>query len=264
MKKVVQNVPLFLLLLIVAFGLAACATKNQAAPIASVTENFYKSGASDKDLIELTKINDVIWMHTSYTSYNGSRASANGVIAISSEGIVLVDTPWNSTQTLTLLKLVRETFGKDIVLAIVTHAHADNIGGINTLLENGVEVRSTQMTVNQAEKNGFSKPEPDLDSEPAFTIGDLEIETYYPGAGHAPDNITVWFPQHKVLFGGCLIKSLEAKDKGSITDADLQQWPASVQKVKEKYPDAEVVVPGHGPWGNTDLLKYTLELVGEE
>lgn len=30
------------------------------------------------------------------------------------------------------------------------------------------------------------------------------------GGGHSFDNITVWLPSDKVLFGGCLVKSISA------------------------------------------------------
>jgi metallo-beta-lactamase class B len=46
-----------------------------------------------------------------------------------------------------------------------------------------------------------------------FNIAGVTLQAYYPGAGHTRDNIVVWVPQDKVLFGGCLIKSLEAIQK---------------------------------------------------
>lgn len=228
-----------------------------------VNEDFYKSGTSDENYIELYKINDTIWVHTSYAKYNGHRVSSNGVVVISSEGLVLVDTPWNNEQTDELLKVTKDVFKKDIIIAIITHAHDDRIGGIDTLLENNVDVRSTSMTLIEAEKYGFKKPQPKLDSEPSFSVGNIDVEVFYPGEGHTVDNITVWFPQYKVLFGGCLIKSLDSKDKGNIEDANVQQWPYSVKNLLEKYPDAETVIPGHGEWGSLDLIRHTLELVSQ-
>lgn len=87
------------------------------------------------------------------------------------------------------------------------------------------------------------------------------IEVFYPGEGHSPDNIVVWLPEYKVLFGGCLVKELDSKGLGNTTDANLEQWPISINKVLEKYPDAEVVIPGHGNWGGIELIEHTLELL---
>lgn len=57
--------------------------------------------------------------------------------------------------------------------------------------------------------------------------------------------------------------SLDSKDKGSITDADLEQWSSSVGKVVDKYPEAEVVIPGHGKCSGFDILEHTPELVSQ-
>ncbi|MDP4090757.1 MAG: MBL fold metallo-hydrolase [Bacillota bacterium] len=148
-------------------------------------ENFYKSGASDTSCIELSKINDSIWVHTSYENYNGSRTPSNDLVAVTSKAIILVDTPWNNEQTKELLRLTKEVFNKDIVLAPLTHAHEDRIGGIDPLLENKIDVRSTELTAKDAEKRGYKKPQPTLDKQPSITVGDTSLEVFYPGIGQS-------------------------------------------------------------------------------
>jgi metallo-beta-lactamase class B len=64
----------------------------------------------------------------------------------------------------------------------------------------------------------------------------------------------------KLLFGGCMIKSLESKDLGFTGDADLKEWPRSVEKVKNKYKNARFVIPHHSMWGNMSLIDHTLKL----
>ena len=68
-----------------------------------------------------------------------------------------------------------------------------------------------------------------------------------------------YFPEDNVLFGGCLIKSVGA-GKGYLGDANTIAWPGTVHKIKLKYPKTEIVIPGHGKWGGTELLDYTIEL----
>lgn len=254
---------LFILFLCVltAFMLAGC-TKGDAKSV-DVVSNDEKliSGTDDSNYIELSKINDNVWVHTSYKDYNGSRTPSNGMVVITSQGLVLVDTPWNNEQTKELLKLTKEKFKQDVKLAIITHAHEDRIGGIDTLLENNIDVRSTKLTAQLAAKAGYKEPSPALDENPSIEIGDASIEVFYPGEGHSSDNITVWLPQYRVLFGGCIIKSLESQDIGSSADANLTQWPESVRKVQEEYPNAQIVIPGHGKWGSNKLINNTLELL---
>ncbi len=240
---------------------AESSTGKETAKLVEVSGDYYESVPAEKDRVELYKLNERLWVHKTYMDISGASTPSNGLIAVTSDGLFLVDTPWTNEQTDVLLKLAKNVFKQDITDAVITHAHSDRIGGIDTLLKKDIEVRCTGLTAKEAEKNGFTKPGTIIGEEADFSVGDIDIETYYPGRGHSPDNITVWFPRYKVLFGGCLLKSLDSKDMGSVTDADLGQWPLSVGKLIDKYPDAEVVIPGHGRWGGSDILEHTVELV---
>ena len=83
---------------------------------------------------------------------------------------------------------------------------------------------------------------------------------FYPGAGHTQDNIVVWLPKQKILFGGCFVKSIHSKNLGNMEDASVKDWPKSIQKVINKYPNIKIVVPGHGKVGDVNLLKHTAQL----
>lgn len=240
---------------------AGCSGSQMASNKLKVEGSFFSGGSNDNEYVELNKINDSIWVHTSYANNNGNRIPSNGVVAVSSEGLILVDTPWMNEQTEELISLTKNVFGKDIKLAIITHAHEDRIGGIDALIKHNIDVRSTAQTAELAEKAGYKRPDGKLDSEPAIKLGDLSLETYYPGEGHSPDNLVVWFPQSEVLFAGCIVKSLDAKDLGSTSDANMQQWPVSVANLQDRYKSAKTVIPGHGEWGDVALIQHTLDLL---
>ena len=46
-----------------------------------------------------------------------------------------------------------------------------------------------------------------------------------------------------------------------IADANMIDWTKSVVKVREKYKNVKIVIPGHGDWGNLDLLTHTIEIL---
>ena len=70
----------------------------------------------------------------------------------------------------------------------------------------------------------------------------------------------VWIPVDQVLYGGCLIKSMQSTNLGNTADADLRQWGPSIQNLKKRYAHAKLVVPGHGAVGGIELLQHTFEL----
>ena len=220
--------------------------------------NTYSAGPKP---VELTKVTDQIWLHTSYQIYNGYTTPSNGLVVVSKKGLIMIDTCWDNESTGELLKLATDKFKQKFVLAVITHGgHADRIGGIDTLLQQGIEVISTKQVAQTAVEAGFKPPLPKLEQTSDFEIGEVKIETYYPGAGHSVDNLIVWFPDSKVLFAGCLIKSLDANNLGNLADASVKEWPNSLKNLLKKYPDAKLVIPGHGNWGDNSLISHTLEL----
>jgi metallo-beta-lactamase class B len=218
---------------------------------------------SSPNKVELTKINDKIWVHTSYFDYKGNLIPSYGLLAITNAGIVLVDTPWSNDQTKELLKMVKDQFDKPVKLAVFSHWHQDRIGGIDTLIAAHIKTASTAATAELAVKAGFQKPQTVINPKAeVFKVGDLKFETYYPGPGHTMDNIVVYFPQTGVLYGGCLVKPMNMSNLGNMSDGDVTQYPDTIRKVMKRYPKAKIVIANHGssPWGGFGLLEHTLHL----
>lgn len=220
------------------------------------------------------------------------------VVEMENSDIILVDTPYTPEATRDLLNWVSTHFENQNIIVINTGFHFDNLGGNQALVEKNIPVYGSYLTVKLISEAGeasrdlmlswLNKPESKrfydayqhipyvaptklFDFQEANTKIDIEqlaihsegIEIYYPGASHSPDNLVVYFPQKRILFGGCMIKSLKSKNLGNTADADLEEWPKSVKRVLERYKeDTDIVVPGHGKCGNIDLLSHTIELGG--
>ena len=56
-----------------------------------------------------------------------------------------------------------------------------------------------------------------------------------------------------------MIKEVGAP-KGFLGDANIKEWPATVEKIKQQYPNAKIVIPGHGKQGGSELFDYTIKL----
>jgi metallo-beta-lactamase class B len=220
--------------------------------------------AQSNSAVELRCISDSIWIHTTYKAFGENRIPSNGLIAQTSAGLILIDTPWDDSLTTELIKISKERFKQNIVFAVVTHAHDDRIGGIHALHKAGIKVVGYSLVCQRAKELGYELPEAIFSKDTTFVIGNKKCELFYPGAGHTIDNTVVWFPEEKILFGGCLIKSGSAVDLGSIQDADIGQWPQSIRRIIDRFQTIRTVVPGHGAWCGTELLQHTLNLLSKK
>jgi metallo-beta-lactamase class B len=221
---------------------------------------------SSGDVIQLGKglkvrrLRTGFWVHT---SIDVQSVPANGLIARTKEGLLLVDTTWSDDMAERLLGWAEENLADHVVKAIVTHFHPDRTGGLGALQKRGIPVFALDLTRTRLEAQ-TGKPVPSLlmAATPGAVRSDPSgFEAFYPGAGHTADNLVVWFPHAKILFGGCFVKAEAATDLGNVADADLKSWGAAMKRLQERYPDARVVIPGHGEVGGTETLTHTLELL---
>jgi len=213
--------------------------------------------------VRLIKVSDSVWVHTSHFNYNGWPTPSNGMIIETATGLILIDTPWTCEQTAELLNTTWQMFLKKPVLAVITHAHQDRIGGIAVLIADNIRVISTPQTAQLAEGAGYPRPESAIDQEMMpITVGasDSIIEAYYPGPAHTADNIAMYFAAEKVFFGGCIVKSLDSNNLGNISEGSVANYQQAVQNLIDRYSDASIVIPGHGSWGGRELLTHTLDL----
>jgi glyoxylase-like metal-dependent hydrolase (beta-lactamase superfamily II) len=208
--------------------------------------------------LEVRSLRPGYWLHV---SKDGQGIPANGMIVRTPRGLLLVDTGWTEGQTERLVAWGERAVGAFFVQAIVTHSHGDRTGGIPALTRRGIPVAALDLTIDKLRGTVERAPRPLLTVAAPVHADPLGFEAFYPGAGHAADNIVVWFPAVRILFGGCLVKAEAATDLGNTADADLASWPRAVKAVLDRYPTAALVVPGHGAVGTTAALTHTIDLL---
>jgi glyoxylase-like metal-dependent hydrolase (beta-lactamase superfamily II) len=236
---------------------ALVALSLAAIPVAAYAADPSEEARLGNDL-EVRLLRPGYWLHV---SKDGQGTAANGMIVRTPKGLLLVDTGWTEGQTERLVAWGERALGAFLVQAIVTHSHGDRTGGIPALTRRGIPVAALDLTIDKLRATVERLPRTLLTAAARTHPDPLGFEAFYPGAGHAADNIVVWFPGPRILFGGCLVKSEAAQDLGNTADADLASWPRAVKAVLDRYSAAALVVPGHGPVGTTAALTHTLELL---
>ena len=222
----------------------------------------FSSFSQDSTLhVRVSHLTGNFFIHTSYKILNKDTFPSNGLFVVSHNSIILFDTPWTEDQTLELIDTLKLRFHKSIAFCLVTHSHDDRTAGLNILKNNQAEtfssVKTKELCIEHNEKYAASA----FQNDTSFSLDSVYFETYFPGEGHTKDNIVVWFPEEKILYGACIIKSVESNHLVNVADANLTEWPISIKRLIEKYPHINYVIPGHFKWSQKDALLHTLSLL---
>ncbi|MDQ4139870.1 MAG: subclass B1 metallo-beta-lactamase [Bacteroidota bacterium] len=220
--------------------------------------------SSNTENLTLQKVTDHVYQHTSFLQTESfGKVSCNGMIVFNKNEAIIFDTPPDNKTSLELISWVEQNLHCKIKAIIPTHFHSDCLGGLEEFHKHGIPSYANNETIELTMAKNITAPQNGFDNLLELEVGNKKITAEYFGEGHTKDNIIGYFPDEKVMFGGCLIKELGA-GKGNLEDANTTTWPATVTKLKEKYPNTSLVIPGHGKSGSTDLLDYTIKLFEQQ
>jgi len=219
----------------------------------------FSTCAQSGTALDITEIAQGVYMHTSYKTIEGyGQVGSNGLIVVEAGDAYIIDTPWSEADTASLLAWIADK-GFTVAASMSTHSHEDRTAGIELLNNISVPTYTSELTKSILSSAG--KPIPTHTFKGSeFTLKQGLIEVYYPGAGHTVDNIVVWLPQSKILFGGCLVRSHGWKSLGYLGDASIHTWANSIENIKAKRFKIDLIVPGHGSVGKADILDHTIGL----
>lgn len=212
--------------------------------------------------IEITEVAKNIFVYT-YKMPSQGGYPANGMFCINNNKALLVDTPGEDGITDSLINWIQAKYNVVFEAAVMTHWHMeDRLGGLLAVHKHGIKSYASMLTIKEAENRKLPIPQKGYEKTVEIKLGEKRIIFEFPGAGHTIDNSVVWFPEEKVLFGGCLVKDVNAKNLGYTKDANTKEWPKTIKKLQSKYKNAKVIIPGHNQWGDPKLtLKHNLELL---
>ncbi|MTI29550.1 subclass B1 metallo-beta-lactamase, partial [Xanthovirga aplysinae] len=200
------------------------------------------------------------FVHKSFLETSSfGKVSCNGVVYVQKGKAVVFDTPTNETATKELIEWIQNGLECKIIGVVVSHFHEDCLGGLEVFHQAGIESYASDLTIELAKSEKMPIPKNGFKNKLKLRVGNKWILNEFMGEGHTTDNIVSYMPSEKVLFGGCLVKELNA-NRGYVGDGNVKVWSNTVSKVKNKYHKAKLVVPGHGKTGDLALLEYTIKL----
>ncbi|HLO37425.1 MAG TPA: subclass B1 metallo-beta-lactamase, partial [Lacibacter sp.] len=192
--------------------------------------NIYGQEANVK--LKIAHLTGNFYIYTTYNTYEASQVPANGMYLVTNDGVVMFDTPWDTTQFQPLLDSIKLKHNKTVVMCFATHWHSDKTAGLEYYRQQGIKTYTTVLTDELSKKNNKKRAEFLMTKDTLFTISQYSFETYYPGPAHTDDNIVIWFKQEKILYGGCLIKGADAENLGFLGDGNVTEYASTLKKVQ--------------------------------
>jgi alkyl sulfatase BDS1-like metallo-beta-lactamase superfamily hydrolase len=239
--------------------------------------------AAGQDQAKVVKISDSIYMVPT---------GGNVYLVTTPAGNVVIDTALAGQAAEARKLLVAENHGP-VKYILLTHGHADHIGGIPLWKEAGTQIvaqrnyveflnYTTRLEGFFAPRNAaaFSRPQEKVgpwagnygakidptvlfDESYKFTLGGIEFDLFST-PGETPDHLTVWLPASKTAFIGDNYDAAGLPEPMSFPNLSTLRgspprwaldWISSIDKVLALKP--EVVLMGHGDpiFGNAEITR---------
>lgn len=235
--------------------LAVFALNCNAQKVPQEAKTLYESD----DLI-IKQLSKNVYQHISYyKSETYGKVTCNGMIVKNGNETVIFDTPVDDKSSGELIAWIKDKLHSKINAVIATHFHEDCVGGLKEFNKNNIPSYASNKTIAFAKERNFNVPNHGFENALTLNVGMQKVYATFFGEGHTKDNVVGYYPNENIMFGGCLIKEINAA-KGNLDDANVKAWSATIEKVKEAYPNVKIIIPGHGETGGKELLDYTIKL----
>lgn len=242
-----------------------------------------KAFASQADLadkkITFEQLSAHCWAYT-------AEGDPNSGVIIGDKFIMVSDTTATPAMAQDLIAKIRTVSDKPIKYVLLTHYHAVRVLGASAYVAEGAtEVIASQGTLElivergkedmQSEMERFPRLFRGAEGVPGLTwptlvigggdatrgevpgkltvdLGGVKVQIWQPGYGHTRGDTIAWVAEEKVLFSGDLVEYEAGVYTG---DAQLQEWPATLEALRAL--KAEAIVPGRGEAmkGNANVNK---------
>ena len=222
---------------------------------------------SDKK-ISFVQLSAHCWAYT-------AAGDPNSGVVIGDKFILVSDATATPAMAQDLIARISGVSDKPIKYVLLTHYHAVRVLGASAFsAEGATEVIASQGTLElirergaqdmQSEMERFPRLFRNSETVPGLTwptlvvgggdpargevpgrltldLGGVTVQIWHPGPGHTRGDTIAWVEQEKVLFSGDLVEYQAGVYTG---DAQLQEWPATLEALRAL--GATALVPGRG------------------
>ena len=228
-----------------------------------------KAFASQADLsdkkITFEQLSAHCWAYT-------AEGDPNSGVIIGDKFIMVSDATATPAMAHDLIAKIRTVSDKPIKYVLLTHYHAVRVLGASAYAAEGAtEIIASQGTYELIVERGAQDMKSEMERFPRLfrgaegvpgltwptlvvgngqpgrqgslkvDLGGVTVEIWHPGPGHTRGDTIAWVEAEKVLFSGDLVEYEAGVYTG---DAQLEEWPATLEALRAL--DAQAIVPGRG------------------
>ncbi|HUJ87226.1 MAG TPA: MBL fold metallo-hydrolase [Burkholderiales bacterium] len=240
-----------------------------------MTKTFASQGDLKPKKISFKKLSPNCYAFT-------AEGDPNTGVVVGDDGVLVVDTQATPLMAREVIRRIRRVTSKPIKYVVLSHYHAVRVLGAAAYKAEQVIASQTTLELirergRQDMKSeigrfprlfrgarsipGLTWPTITFRDEMTLMMGKLEVKIIHAGPGHTAGDTIVWVPSQRVLFSGDLVEY----EAGIYTgDAQLEEWPATLRRLRALKPKA--LVPGRGPALTTPAqcdkaIRYTQDFV---
>lgn len=191
-----------------------------------------------------------------------TQGDPNSAVVVGDDSVLVMEAQATPVMAKALIEKIQTVTDKPIKYLILSHYHAVRVLGASAF--KGAEIIASEQTYEmilergeqdfKSETDRFPRLFRSVESIPHLTyptqtfansmtihLGKRKVELKHLGAGHTRGDIVAWVPDCKALFSGDLLEYGATPYCG---DAQLEEWPQTLQKISALH--AETAVPGRG------------------
>ena len=224
-----------------------------------MSTQFASKGDLTAKQVSFTQLSAHCWAYT-------AEGDPNSGVIIGDDACMVIDTTATPAMAQDLIARIRAVTDKPIKYVVLSHYHAVRVLGASAYrAEGATEViasrgtyeliveRGAQDMKSEIERfprlfagvetvPGLTWPTMVFERELTLFLGTLEVKLEHIGPGHTKGDTIARVPSEDVIFSGDLVEYNAGVYTG---DAQLEEWPATLEKLRALKPHK--LVPGRGP-----------------